>query len=210
MPERQKDGVFVSNFSEVVEGEIDRIAGLVSDLLDYAKSKDSKFAQLELHDEIDRVIGLTTPEFRKNGIKLSSSYKAQNDQIHGDSDQIRQVLYNLLINAQQAISDGGNVSVVTESVRMDDGSPGIAVTVSDDGEGMSQEEIEQAFTPFYSTKDSGSGLGLAITSTIMDKHGGSIHLASEQGVGTAVRLTFSLFSKKHNQNEGSQIHPVQP
>jgi len=106
-----------------------------------------------------------------------------------DPELLKTCLLNLLINAVDAMPDGG---VLSASVRAADAGRAVVVEVADEGHGMTPEQVRTAFEPYFSTKDTGLGLGLALTRKIVEDHGGSIALESEPGRGTTARITLPL------------------
>ena len=118
-----------------------------------------------------------------------------------DSGQISQVVQNIILNARQAMPDGGSVQVTAENCKDCSGETDVVnggcvrVVISDNGPGMSSEVLEKAFDPYYSTKPSGSGLGLAICHSVLDKHKGSIRVTSTPGKGTAFTLLLPVSQK---------------
>jgi signal transduction histidine kinase len=106
-----------------------------------------------------------------------------------DTGQIQQSIINLILNAIEATPAGGSISISTV-YRPNRGS--IEITVSDTGEGISEDNIVKIFDPFYTTKDSGNGLGLAITHGIIEQHNGTIDVDSTLGRGTTFKITLPL------------------
>jgi two-component system NtrC family sensor kinase len=105
--------------------------------------------------------------------------------ISADPDQIRRALSNLILNALDAMPRGGRLTVRTQSA----GSPGrVAIEVSDTGDGLTAEECERLFTPYYTTKQQGTGLGLAIVQSVVSDHKGTISVQSQPGKGTTFRI----------------------
>ncbi len=102
-----------------------------------------------------------------------------------DPGQMRQILYNLAINALQSLQDAGTI-IIKVFARGED----MIIEVQDDGEGIQEEDINKIFYPFFSTKTGGSGLGLAIVYRIVEDHGGTIRVQS--GPGTGTRFTLSI------------------
>ncbi len=104
--------------------------------------------------------------------------------VWADADMMRQVLLNVLLNAVQSL--GGNPGTVTAEAEADDDT--VTITIRDTGCGVSDDDLERIFSPFYTTKEKGTGLGLAICAKIVEGHGGSIHAASSLGQGTAMHI----------------------
>jgi len=108
-----------------------------------------------------------------------------------DEVQMQQVLVNLIKNAMQAMTRGGVLSLETG-----EGMDGVWVSVCDTGSGISQEQINRIFEPFYTTKTKGSGLGLMIVQRIIREHGGQIGVQSDEGTGTRIKVWLPLLDKR--------------
>ncbi len=105
--------------------------------------------------------------------------------IKGDYDQLYQALMNIIVNAVQSMPKGGEVRITTllENKK-------VAVKVEDDGYGMDEEAMDQAFSPFFTTKNRGTGLGLAIVKNILDQHDAEIKVDSKEGHGSCFTIEF--------------------
>jgi two-component system sensor histidine kinase HydH len=107
-----------------------------------------------------------------------------------DPSQLRQALWNLCLNAVEAMPQGGELRVCVRAVTPDSGRPVVEIMVEDTGAGITSAELAQVFEPFYTTKPQGTGLGLAIAHRIVEDHGGEMRVESEPYRGT--RFTISL------------------
>ncbi len=103
--------------------------------------------------------------------------------IQADPEQLRRALRNLVLNAMDAMPEGGTVRVRTRALLGK-----VAIEVSDTGQGLTREECDRLFTPYYTTKQHGTGLGLAIVQSVVSDHGGSIAVESEPGKGATFRI----------------------
>jgi signal transduction histidine kinase len=106
--------------------------------------------------------------------------------VHGNSAALEQLLLNLLLNAAAALPKEGSASV--DARLIDDA---VVITVRDDGRGISPDEMDQVFNPFFTTREDGTGLGLTIVRRIADAHGAELCMESQPGVGTTVRLSMA-------------------
>ncbi|MBP1686903.1 MAG: histidine kinase, partial [Deltaproteobacteria bacterium] len=131
-----------------------------------------------------RVCTLLEPEARKSGISLVRTLASDLPLINADSDQIKQVMINLILNAIEATDRGGGVTVISRRVERSDGCLS-QLEIRDTGIGIPAEQLEDIFNPFFTTKETGTGLGLAIAHQIITEHGGSITAVSEKGCGTS-------------------------
>jgi signal transduction histidine kinase len=108
--------------------------------------------------------------------------------VHADPHQLQQVLINLVLNAIQASSAGGQIRIRTGATSDGAGQPYARIEIEDRGKGMSRDEVAKAFQPFFSTKAQGTGLGLAIAKQIVEQHRGRITLHSTPGAGTCLQV----------------------
>jgi len=192
-----------AHLMNIVVREVDRLNHLISDFLRYARPGPLNLETVPLQEVISDVLEIFGAA-RSDAIKIDLAVE-DGLTAFADSGQIRQVLWNLLLNAAEAMPDGGRLRVdartLTESDSQGD-SPGgrraqgeengksrwLEITIADDGSGILQDELSRIFDPFFTTKHNGSGLGLATVHRIVENHGGSIRLESKLGVGTTVRI----------------------
>lgn len=127
----------------------------------------------------------------KSRIRITKQYAADLPRVNVDPKQIQQVFLNLLLNAIQAMPEGGKIDIDTAVVG-NAGSRGVRVRIGDDGCGMTPETLRRAVGPFFATKHRGTGLGLAIADQIMTSHRGRLEIESSPGKGTRITLSFPL------------------
>ncbi len=177
-------------FDEILK-QIDRIDRDVKDLLSYARTGDP---ELDFHD-INKIVGKSLALVRDNavqrGVEVSSVLGADIPQVECDDNQIQQVLVNLALNAIHAMPDGGILTMETRT-REESGEQWVEVDVRDTGVGIPPEQMDEIFTPFFTTRHTGTGLGLSISRKIIDKHYGELLLASEVNRGTCFTLVLSI------------------
>ncbi|MEM9187039.1 MAG: ATP-binding protein [Planctomycetota bacterium] len=168
-----------------VQGECSRLQGLLDDFLRYAKVRQLDLRPTNLNEEIARALDFFEPECEAAGIEIVPYLEADLPSVMLDREALRGALTNLLVNAKQAMPDGGQVIVQTRG----HGSR-VAVYLTDTGVGMDSQTASKMFDAFFSTKPAGSGLGLPTTAKIIEAHGGTIAVQSELGRGT--RFTIEL------------------
>jgi two-component system, NtrC family, sensor histidine kinase PilS len=169
---------------EIVLREVDRLNGLVTDLLDYARPRERSPAELELGELLDETVRVFSQD--RSAPRLSVSFHGGEPiPLQADPGQVRQVVWNLLRNAAEAMPEGGTIDV---SMAARDG--WAEITVADSGVGIAPEDREKIFEPFYTTKTRGSGLGLATVQRIVTEHAGELLCDSTVGKGT--RFTVRL------------------
>ena len=168
--------------------EIDQINRILTDLLQTARPHPPRMMKSNLNTTVEHAVMLARQQVLSKPIRIDVVTAPDLPEIEHDSDQIHQVVLNLLLNAVQAIEGNGNVNVKVGS--HDDCA---TICVTDTGRGMSPQQIAQIFRPFYTTKPTGTGLGLSLVSRIIDEHSGHITVSSEPGKGSAfeVQLPFA-------------------
>lgn len=167
-----------------IAGEIKRLDDFVSEFLRFARAPRLHVEWLAIRPLLTDLAAFITPECAKKGVDLELDL-AGPETGWVDGFQLKQAVLNLVLNALQATPPGGRVVVRTAGDRRR-----LLVAVADDGEGMSAETREKAFTPFFTTREEGTGLGLPLVRRIVEQHGGSVAIASTPGAGTTVTLAF--------------------
>ncbi len=176
-----------------------RGADMVGQVLSFARGIEGHRVEIHPRQLILEIEGILRDTFRKD---IAMEVRASRDlwAIHGDPTQLHQVLLNLCVNARDAISGPGKITISAESVEIDASfaamnleakeGPHVCIEVEDTGEGISPENIEKIFDPFFTTKSvgKGTGLGLSTTLAIVKSHGGFVRTFSELGVGTRFRI----------------------
>jgi len=163
--------------------EIVRLDGTVSGVLQLARSGKIELTPVDLTSTIAGAVRAAQPEFDRRQATLDTDLGAEPVVVQGDSNALRQLVLNLLLNAAQAL-DANGLAVV--ALRVD--GEHVHVSVADDGAGMTPEVLAKVREPFFSTKSGGTGLGLAIADRIARAHGAALEIQSVPGAGTVVRM----------------------
>ncbi|MBI4687503.1 MAG: hypothetical protein HY756_06955 [Nitrospirae bacterium] len=177
-----------------ISSGIKSLNNILTNMLLFAKSHKPAFGAIDINRVVDDSLHMLMPMIESRKIRLSKDVSCwQGAQksggsvyVSGDSELLKQVFLNILLNAVDATPEGGEIRI---NLKSQNGR--IGVEIIDQGEGIRQEDIERIFDPFFSTKARGTGLGLAIASKIMQVHGGSIMVQSEAEKGSCFRLCFS-------------------
>jgi len=175
-------------FNEI-RRQISRMNKAVDDLLRYARPAVPQLSPTRMHREIERAILLLQPQVRKQRVEIVSRVPEDLPELMVDPELIQQVLMNICINALQAMPAGGRLEISARGQRTNH-QEGVSVRIQDTGKGIPPAHRSRIFEPFFTTKHTGTGLGLSICSKIMDQHGGTIQVESEEGKGTAFTLFF--------------------
>ena len=192
-------------FIDRAENEIDRINNLIRQLLDFSRPLDIGLKAVSVHEIINDITKALKIQPILANIKLELHLAATIDTVMADSDQLRQVFLNLIINAADAINSinnksDGKIIIKSESISSRDENAGVNPTklnieIIDNGPGISEENLNNIFDPFFTTKEpgKGTGLGLSVCFMIIDKLGGNIKATSKQGKGTTITITLPLY-----------------
>ena len=174
-----------------ISAGIHNLNNIVSNMLFFAKPHRPSFCDVDLGELADAVLGMLAPFLEARKVKAVRSYLSAPDKyryVKGDGELLKQILINLVINAAQAMPEGGAVEIGI-------GGEGVfacpCLEVKDEGAGIEPGLMEKIFDPFFSTKEKGTGLGLAIASKIMQAHGGYIKVSSELGKGSTFAMCFT-------------------
>ncbi len=167
--------------ADIIVEETTRLDGIVREFLDFARPREPRLAPGSLNELVERLVRFMAPELESKNIRPVLDLSPVLPEVPMDSEQIYQVLMNIVINAVHAMEDGGTLTLKTYPLPH---GKTVAVEISDTGKGIAEDKIEQIFTPFFTDKNRGTGLGLAITKNIVEKHGGTITVRSREGEGT--------------------------
>jgi signal transduction histidine kinase len=170
---------------EVLEKEVRRLDGVLNEFMRYAGVRRLDRQRHDLRDLTADIVEFIGPGFRRDGVTLEADVPSL--EVEVDEQLFKRALFNLLLNAQQAIEGRG-------TVRVAGGHAGgrAWIEVHDDGAGVPAESLEKVFDVYYSQSKEGSGLGLPTARRILEEHGGSLLLTSREGDGTCVRLEIPL------------------
>ena len=163
----------------VVQRECQRLQNLLDNFLNFAKLRTLRLEPCDLNAEIDRVLEFFRPQANQAGIEIVKYFDPELPSVVIDQEAFRGAMLNLILNAQQAMPDGGQLVVRTRP-----SANGVSIELIDTGEGMDDETMPHIFEAFYSTKSGGSGLGLPTARKFIEGHGGRINVQSQLGKGT--------------------------
>jgi signal transduction histidine kinase len=175
------------NYASIVIREVDRLEGLLQDVLTYSKQVPPSLESCQVNVLIRDMVDIYREDFQDRGIELNVSLDSELPTIEADAQQLKQVLINLFSNAMQAMHSGGTLTVESRPWLTAAGT-GAAISIGDTGGGVAPEVVSNIFNPFFTTKREGTGLGLALSKRIVEGHGGDIGVINREGEG----LTFVL------------------
>ena len=189
-----------------------RAKGLTQQLLTFAKGGEPITKPIR----VQRLLR-ETARFALSGSRMSCEFSIPDDLwlVEADEAQISQVIQNLVINADQAMAEGGVIKIRAENVILGEDSFGaikggafVRISVQDQGCGIPGRHLSKVFDPFFSTKEKGRGLGLSISFSIVKRHGGRMHVESEVGVGTLFDVYLPAAEEPSADKEGERVGPV--
>jgi PAS domain S-box-containing protein len=171
-----------------VRTQAERATNIVNNLLNFSRTGSAtEFAEVNVARVLDDTLQLLEPQMRRSQIEIVRAYEKDAPGVYGNAGKLQQVFTNLLLNARDAIPDGGRIVVSTSTA--DDGS--LVAEITDTGIGIAPENVAKIYDPFYTTKGvgQGTGLGLAVSYGIVQEHTGRISVESTPGHGTTFRIT---------------------
>jgi PAS domain S-box-containing protein len=157
-----------------------RASGIVNNLLNFSRTGDTQFREIDLNQVLDDTIQLLEPQLRHARVEIVCRYDEELPAAFGNASKLQQVFMNLILNARDAMPNGGRISIHTRLVETS-----LVIDFRDTGIGMSPEVIARIYDPFFTTKEigQGTGLGLALSYGIVQEHGGRIFVESRPGEG---------------------------
>jgi len=185
----EKDAQLLQRATQTIVSQVAAMKNMVGDFADYARGPVLKPVRLDMHRLIREVLGL----YEANAIPIAVHLEAAHGEVNGDATRLRQVLHNLLQNAQDALH-----GVVQPQITLSSATHGaeIRLCVEDNGAGFPESVLARAFEPYMTTKTKGTGLGLAIVKKIVEEHGGIIGIENRESGGARVNISLPLVEAK--------------
>jgi two-component system, NtrC family, nitrogen regulation sensor histidine kinase NtrY len=180
------DEIFAESTATLL-AELNSLKKIVGRFSDFSKMPAPQLQDVNLNDLLGEVTRLFAAQLTttRNPIKLETNFTAANTTIEGDPDLLRRAFENLVVNAIDAMPNGGSLRLTTSTTNR-----GVKVEIADSGAGLTQEEVARLFTPYYTTKQHGTGLGLAVVQSVLSDHGARISVLSRPGKGTTFVVEF--------------------
>jgi len=190
-------------YLEYIQNEVIRTNRLIDSLLDFSKFQESNIENININNVIENVLILSRKQLSDNNIKIKKNLDDKLPTLKGDSNQLWQVVINLLMNSVQAINSvrdkGGEGEIVVESgiysKTETDFLDHLYLKVMDNGCGIKEKDLSSIFDPFYTNKPDGTGLGLSVSYKIVEAHSGSMLVTSEVGIGTSFMVELPVVNQ---------------
>jgi len=181
-----------------MDSELTRSTRLIRNLLDFARQSPPTLKEVDLNDVVNRALDLAAHSAELQNIRVVKELTPSLPRLMADFSQLQQVCTNLILNAIQAMPEGGRLTLHTSA-----NSSQVKIEVQDTGCGISPENMRKLFTPFFTTKEKGKGvgLGLAVTHGIIQRHQGRIEVQSKEGEGTIFTIYLPLYHKENHEEK---------
>ena len=173
----------------IIENELVRCRDILRGMLAFVRPPEKEMVPTDVNGALRDLIELTRHRARSGKIEIKSNLDPSLPLVTAVPGQLRQVFMNIMVNALEAMPEGGEIGVSTS---LEDEGRKVAVRISDAGSGISAEDINRIFDPFFTNKKSGTGLGLSISYGIVKGHGGDIVVESEEGKGTTFVISLPV------------------
>ncbi len=185
--ELDTDNEYITMFTDIIGRNVDRIGQLITEMLNSSKPRDLDRKKQDFNQVIKETLQLVSDRIKLKRMRLETSFYADNCSALIDRDQVKTALLNILVNAVEAMQEGKGILSVKTNCTEDSR---VYVEVTDNGGGITEEDRQRLFDPFFTGKSGGMGLGLTATQNIINSHKGSIEVESQVGQGTTFRLYF--------------------
>jgi PAS domain S-box-containing protein len=213
VPRRAKDPAFIARFQDIVPKEVDRVNAIMEELLELSRPPRISPRPLHVHEVIARCVALYEQQAAERGIRIVQELTPGLAHVRADPEYLARAVGNLAINAIQAMTAGGRLTIRTGrgvpwqstlgemTAHVDLGAAAdttqefVFIQLADTGTGMTPEQLDSLFTPFFTTKEKGTGLGLALTHKIIEEHQGHLHVESQFGSGSTFTILLPVYTE---------------
>ena len=188
----------------IIDEEIERIAGIVKNLLDFYRPREEFISPININEEINHIVNLMEKTWSERNIGVIRKYSTRIPKVYASIDLVRQVFMNVFRNAEDAIQKSfGSITIKTTAFNRNNSPEGVVVTISDSGKGIREEHLPKIFDPFFTTKSKrgGTGLGLSVTYSILERLGGSIEVESTFRKGTRITIIIPCGKKPETEKK---------
>ncbi|MDR0481161.1 MAG: HAMP domain-containing protein [Gallionellaceae bacterium] len=182
------DAELLQRATQTIVSQVGALKNMVAEFSDYARAPAVKLSALDMHQLLREVLGL----YEGNAIPVTLRADATQSWVRGDATRLRQVIHNLLKNAQEELQSAAHPQIILATAN---GEGALRLSVQDNGRGFPEHLLARAFEPYVTTKSHGTGLGLAIVKKIMEEHGGSIAIENLAQGGTQVMIVLPLLTE---------------
>jgi PAS domain S-box-containing protein len=189
-------------FLDVARKETERVSHIIRQMLGFAR-RSGEVEWVNVNQVLEETLVLVEKKLKQTGVRVARVFDPELPKIRARADQLRQVVLNLILNAQQAIEGEGEVRLKT-ALYGQALQPTISIQISDSGRGISEGDVTRIFEPFFSTRTKGTGLGLWVTQDIVRHHGGRIEVTSTEGKGTTFNIILPVDSPTLSETDAGR------
>jgi signal transduction histidine kinase len=168
---------------DIIVEEANRLNQIITDFINFAKPRSPNLVPCSIEEVIDKNITFLTMQMEENGYSINQNYPDSLPEIQADAAMLYQSFLNILINAMQAMPDGGNIEITIST-----NDKIVTINFEDEGLGIPDDVIEKIWDPFFTTKEMGTGLGLGVVKNLIESHGGSIQILNRAKGGACVTV----------------------
>ncbi|MFC1857098.1 nitrogen regulation protein NR(II) [Thermodesulfobacteriota bacterium] len=172
-------------FPDIIVEEATRLNNIITDFLNFARPMVPAFFPCQIEDIIEKNVAFLSPQIQEQNYVIKRNFENSTPEIKADPELLYQAFLNILINAMQAMPDGGEIEIATVP---NEDNKSITVAIGDAGCGIPDDIIEKIWDPFFTTKEKGTGLGLGIVKNIIESHGGNIQIVNNPVRGACVNI----------------------
>ncbi|MCX7838779.1 MAG: ATP-binding protein [Anaerolineae bacterium] len=183
----------IRRYLTLASTELERLAGVVRRMLDFYRPARAERVPVNVRELMEDVLLLSGKRLQHARVRVSTRWADEIPYVNGVADQLKQVFLNLILNAIEAMPQGGTLDIRGQTIQ--DGGHWVVLSIADSGAGVAPQDLERIFEPFFTTKPDGTGLGLAVSHSIITQHGGRIIVDSAPGHGT----TFTIWLPVQSQ-----------
>lgn len=176
-----------SRIPDIIIEESNRLNNIITDFLNYARPREPNLFPCRIEDVINKNIEYLSWQLQEENVTIQTHYNPNIPTIRADADMLYQAFLNVLINAMQAMPDGGDIDITVKA-----GDKSVWIAFEDQGTGIKTEAMEKMWDPFFTTKDKGTGLGLGIVKNIIEAHNGKIRINNRPEGGTRVSVKLPI------------------
>ena len=193
-----------------MDRELDRTTRIIRNLLDFSRQSDPTIRPLDLNKVVEAALLLVRHQISLENIRLEMKLETKLPPVSADFDQIQQVLINIILNATQAMPEGGTLTIATsveKGIKIGKSSKKtVRIDIKDTGVGIMKENLGRLVTPFFTTKEKGKGvgLGLSVVHGIIERHKGKIEVESKSNVGTTFAIYLEVMDGEKDNNTCSR------
>ena len=186
----------IEEFTRAIDEQVDRQNFQIQELLDFGRPDKVSIKECSVNDLINGVLSFSAAMFREQLVSIELQLDDKLSKILADTEKLKQVFVNIIVNAAEAMPSGGNLKIITkETDNM------IIISFSDTGEGIPPDEKSRIFDPFYTTKTTGTGLGLSISYQSIKLHGGTIAVDSDLNIGSTFIITLPVTPQLRDRSD---------